>query len=117
MGEREMTDTAEFDTKLACLTFECLERNAAQAASHDEMDVAAEYANTFFYLTAQMSDFYGVFLHESEMQAAEGPNGEEYEAWVSHQMRRIREWSDEHDHPVTEWFDRAEEVLDGDRDV
>lgn len=105
-------DDARFDPKLACITFECLERQAAAAAEHGDMDVAADYADAFFMLSSQMPDHYGVFLTESEAQAGESENGREYEHWIDRQMVDIWEWAAEHDHAVAEWFDRASEAMD-----
>lgn len=107
------TETAEFDAKLACLTFEALERCACLAAAEDELDVACEYANTLFYVSDQLPPFYGVFIEESTEYGLGG--GEEYEKIVGHQMTRIREYAREHDHRVRQWFDRAEASLEDDR--
>lgn len=113
--DEAQVDSAEFDAKAALMTFESLERNAAAAAEHGDMEVAAEYLETFFLLTDQMTTFYRQFLEESAAYAGGTEEGAEYSKWLNQQIISIREWAVENDHDVQAWFERAESGVTGDQ--
>ena len=102
--------TSEFDHKAACFTFDALEKVIIQAVAEDELEVAAEYVDTLFILADQLGEFHEEYRSESERLADRDAEIEHEEASLQEAIVDVQRWSDQHDHPVAEWFQGGEQA-------
>ena len=85
-----------------------MRRTTLQAVAEDELEVAAEYVDTLFILADQLDEFHEEYRSESERLADRDAEIEHEEASLQEAIVDVQRWSDQHDHPVAEWFQGGE---------
>ena len=102
------TRSAEFDHRMASLTFDALEKIIIQATRAGEIDVAAEYLDALFLLSQQLDEFHEEYRSESKRLAERNVEIYDEENALQRSIIQIRQWAIQTDHPVAEWFNGGE---------
>ena len=99
------TLSAEFDLRLASLTFDALEKAIILSVADDQLAVAAEYPDSLFLLASKLDEFHEEFRNESERLSTTDSDIDRQEASFEKVINTVATWGRDHHHPVTEWIE------------
>lgn len=100
---RGIVRSPRIDKRTAFLTFDAFERMMTQAVQMQQYEVAAEACSSLFLYQSQLPQ-----LFEEYFEQVDGTEGTET---VAAAMGEVRAWAERNGHPVTEWFEDAEEAI------
>lgn len=89
---------ARYDKRAAFLTMDALERQVVAAVAEEEMEVAAEVAETLFLLQSELPEWADAY-HEISTEF------EVEEEFIGDAMETVAAWAIANDHKAREWFE------------
>lgn len=86
------TRSADFDQRLAFLTFDALEKVIILAVADGELEVAAEYTDSLFLLADQLDEYHEEFRSEARRLSSCDTEIERQEHSIREALEVVEQW-------------------------